>query len=949
MSKNLCADSGEKVVSETTKGNYASAEDLLTVFFEWSKEGIIVVLDGLIVFANRAFAGIVGKEITEIMGTPFLDYFAVEYRRMVGKKYEQRIRKKIQAPVCYEVEITDSSGVSKIFDLSASLVTLSGKPAVIIGLKSISERKLVEEHLKEAEKKFRTIFEKTPVGMVSFDENGLIVDTNEAFRAIFGYLPSKTNILDLISEDRARNSVKEIIEGRSLTCRGEFQLESGKDTKSIRMVCNSFLIDGNFHGRIGIFEDISLQKTARQTYYCNKARLELILELSQMEDVDFDYFVRIALAKAVEFTSNRSGFFYFFEELHGLKDSVYSYSPTGDVKEKEEILSSVSLLFSTDFRDPDNENSIYIPAYENEKIVFVAGFDKDLPYTDTEQRNLMILMQDIWSILQKRLAEQALQASEMKYSTLVENGNDGIVIIQEGILRFVNTRFCEFVGQSTGDLPGTEVSAFVSEEFRRMVSKKFSKIPDNPNLFQKKYEIELLSKDNRHIPVEVSSSVIYHEGKPAIMAIFRDITEQKAKENELLDALNALRVMQSVIRTSPAIVCFWAPKENWPVEFVSENIENFGYTAEEFLSGKLQFGDIVHPSDIKELHRKIGEYSKKGSPSYNLEYRIITKSGEIRWVEERTSIHYDSKGHISHYQGLILDITDKKRVNSFLDINTSMDNFFSPAGDVQEIFSQMLDLALHVEGIDCGALYIVDKGNLNLIAHNNLSESYVRQFNSFEKDSLAGRFLTVDYPVYKLFPELYPLAHGKDIPDQLFASAILPVVVRNRLAAVLLVASHENYDISPATREALEKITSQMETVMGRIGKEADLHKNQNDLQCLFDSIGELVFVIDTEGCIVYGNRKVYDALGFSREELKGINFIKLHSHNNVLEAAKAFESALQGYEVRDVFSLSGKKGDIIEVESSFRLGEWNEKKAVIAVSRQTGICIEKPISSADK
>jgi PAS domain S-box-containing protein len=99
----------------------------------------------------------------------------------------------------------------------------------------------------------------------------------------------------------------------------------------------------------------------------------------------------------------------------------------------------------------------------------------------------------------------------------------------------------------------------------------------------------------------------------------------------------------------------------------------------------------------------------------------------------------------------------------------------------------------------------------------------------------------------------------------------------------------------------------------------------------------------------VYGNRKVYDALGFSREELKGINFIKLHSHNNVLEAAKAFESALQGYEVRDVFSLSGKKGDIIEVESSFRLGEWNEKKAVIAVSRQTGICIEKPISSADK
>ncbi|MDK2891808.1 PAS domain S-box protein [Methanohalophilus sp.] len=934
-----------RFVTEDNSNHIAStAEDLVSIFSECLEDCILVVKDCRIAFANKKFSEIVGKEIQDILGTSFLDYFAVEYRRMVKKKYDQRIKKNTKVTISYDVEIVGTNGSLYPFDLSTSLVTLSGEPAVLITLREITQRKIVEENFKETEKKFRAIFESNPVGIVYFNKEGLIEDANEAFREIFDFWENKStlnnNILDLVADDTLKKFVLEIMKGKSLSCHGEYQFEANQRIKSIKLLCKAFLLDGNLQGGIGIFEDVTLQKTAEKSYRYNKKRLKLLLELSQMNYVNFDDIVRIALVKAVDFTSNKSGFFYFLEKPEGIKEEVYSFSLTGKKKSKEKIINYTQSLFSTTTENQLKENRILIPIYENEKPVFVAGFDKDLIYDDMETRHLNLLVHDIWSIFQHKLSEQALKASEKKYSTLVEKGNDGIIIIQDGALRFANSVFTELVGEKSDELLGTELSSFVSEEYRRMVHKKFSKIPDNPDLFQKKHEIELVSKDGKLIPVEVSSSVIVHENKPAIMAIIRDITEQKEKEKTLIETLDALKLMQSVIRTSPAIVFFWSPKENWPVEFVSSNIENFGYKPDEFISGKLRYGDIIHPSDLEMVQRRVEDYSKKKASSYDLEYRIITKSGEIRWVEERASIQYDSMGRLSHYQGLILDITERKRINSFLNIETDMGQYFTPAGDIHDVFVHLLDIALHIEGIDCGALYVVDKtsGNLNIVAHKNLSNIFVEKFQGLDSESLAGRFLTVDYPVYMLFPEIYPLSRDKDIPDKLLASAILPIRVRNKLTAVLFVSSHQNYEISIPIRESLENVADQIEATMERIGKEADLSKKQYDLQILFDTIDELIFVIDTEGCIVYSNQMASEVLGFAKEELTGMSFIKLQPHNQVLEAAKAFNTALQGSDVKTIFNLSDKNGTLIKLESSLKLGEWNHKKAIIIVSRKVGI-----------
>lgn len=96
------------------------------------------------------------------------------------------------------------------------------------------------------------------------------------------------------------------------------------------------------------------------------------------------------------------------------------------------------------------------------------------------------------------------------------------------------------------------------------------------------------------------------------------------------------------------------------LEYVSENLSRFGYEAREFLDGSMKFPDIVHPEDIERLREEINQYTDADLEEYTQVYRVITKSGEIRWVEDQTSVVRDENGEKIHNQGILIDITEKK-------------------------------------------------------------------------------------------------------------------------------------------------------------------------------------------------------------------------------------------------------------------------------------------------
>ncbi len=188
-------------------------------------------------------------------------------------------------------------------------------------------------------------------------------------------------------------------------------------------------------------------------------------------------------------------------------------------------------------------------------------------------------------------------------------------------------------------------------------------------------EYRVISKDGKMFWVNEETFILRdNDGNIThLQGIVQDITKQKESElalrvaldrqAELLDRKQAL---ETIVNHSPVIAFLWKAgsddeMELWPVEFVSDNITNFGYSVEDFISGEILYGNIIHPDDLLDVQIELSDISREGGTVFVKEYRIRTKSGEQRWVEEQTFIQRNNEGIVTHYQGVIQDITARKK------------------------------------------------------------------------------------------------------------------------------------------------------------------------------------------------------------------------------------------------------------------------------------------------
>jgi len=128
-----------------------------------------------------------------------------------------------------------------------------------------------------------------------------------------------------------------------------------------------------------------------------------------------------------------------------------------------------------------------------------------------------------------------------------------------------------------------------------------------------------------------------------------------------------LKRLEAIINRSPVMVFLWPIEDGWPVEFVSENVEKvLGYRAEEFTSGKVSWPGITHPEDVPRLEAEVAKFLEEGVEEFNQEYRLITRSGGVRWMHDQNKVLLDPKGAPTHIQSIVLDITDRKQAEDEL-------------------------------------------------------------------------------------------------------------------------------------------------------------------------------------------------------------------------------------------------------------------------------------------
>ena len=147
----------------------------------------------------------------------------------------------------------------------------------------------------------------------------------------------------------------------------------------------------------------------------------------------------------------------------------------------------------------------------------------------------------------------------------------------------------------------------------------------------------------------------------ALKREFKEHTSSFEKECKIRGKTEeALRMAQVIIDNSPVVLFRRVAGDDPKLVYVSENISQMGYTAQEFLDAKIHFRDIVHPDDFERLGEEIRQYAEEDVEEYTQFYRIMTKDGQIRWVEDQTSVVRDDQGNKIFNQGLLVDITRRK-------------------------------------------------------------------------------------------------------------------------------------------------------------------------------------------------------------------------------------------------------------------------------------------------
>ena len=135
--------------------------------------------------------------------------------------------------------------------------------------------------------------------------------------------------------------------------------------------------------------------------------------------------------------------------------------------------------------------------------------------------------------------QQALRESEEKYRGVSERANDGIVIVQDEVLKYTNPQIEEILGYSRQELDGKHYSELLAPRYTEALMERYGKrmrgepVPD-------RYEAELKDRNGNEITVEINAGLMELEGRPADLILIRDITQRKQYEKELKEKNLAL-------------------------------------------------------------------------------------------------------------------------------------------------------------------------------------------------------------------------------------------------------------------------------------------------------------------------------------------------------------------------------------------------------------------------
>ncbi len=500
-----------------------------------------------------------------------------------------------------------------------------------------------EKALRESEEKFRNLFKYAKDAIILADtQTGLIVDVNTAGCKMLG-LPKKKIIgmhQSAIHPPELAEKYKKVFKGHveKGVVNDEYMIVQRADGKQIPVdISTSLITTGDKTIIQGIFRDVS-------------ERLKMERALKESEEKISKAFRSIP--EAVSIATLKDGVFLevndSFTSLNGYsRDEIIGHTGKElDIWVNPEDRYRMKQMISKKGHFENEEFLLRRKTGETRTVLLSADI-----ITYEGKKCLLTLGTDI---TERKRIEEALRQSEAKYSSLVERSNDGIIIIENGVLKFINSKMAEMTGYTVEEAVGRKFIDFAAPEERKKlmaIHMKRMKGKDIPT----KYEATIIARDGQHIHTEINAGLITYEGHPAVMAIVRDVTERKQVEQALIDEATRRKILIEQSRDGIVVLDI----DGKVYEANQKFADMLGYTHDEVMKLHVFDWEFLYPPE--KVVEMISTVDEKGD---HFETQHRRKDGSIYDVEISTN------GAMFAGQKLIFcvcrDITERKKMEQTL-------------------------------------------------------------------------------------------------------------------------------------------------------------------------------------------------------------------------------------------------------------------------------------------
>lgn len=661
-----------------------------------------------IIYVNSAAERITGYSDAELLGMNLWELVCPDFQGVVRQRQLDRQDGK-NVPSHYEIQIVTKDGQSRWWDLSACLMQYRDRLTGLVTAFDISDRKQsqlalqqlleqletrverrtaqlsetnrqlqreiakrqrVQDALHRSEELFRTLFDRSPIGIVRVTPSGRILLANAKFAEIVGYSPQELEGKTFQEMTHPDDLDKEVTLARRLFA-GEIETFS-LEKRYIRAdgievwgdLTTSVVRDraGNIQYGIGTVADITNRKTAEQRVRQSEEWMRRLAETSNdwmeklrlfksiIENSNEAIAIRNAAGELIYINSAHEKLFgYPLEVAQGLEPTAYHPEPVVEYLDRQVFPALVEGgTWEGELEARDASGRQFVLWERADTIRDPAG-------------NVLFSFGLMHDISDRKQMEARLRASAERLRTVIETVGEGITLSDEsGHFDIFNSKMEEITGYSRHEVE--DVGDFLALLYPDLQDRQQALAGIRAIVQQggaREVETTIRAKDGTAKTLLVSTSLMQEGGKPWFLSAYRDISDRERDRLALEQQRAHLAEAQKV-----------ASVGSWELDPLSREMQ-WSEQACRILGSQPENCQCseslnwLHPDD-KPLWKVLVNRCLSDRKPYEMELRVVQPLGFVRHVFAKGKPMFDEQGRLVRLFGTLLDITDRKRTEEAL-------------------------------------------------------------------------------------------------------------------------------------------------------------------------------------------------------------------------------------------------------------------------------------------